>query len=739
MILSTTFYRNPTYFSDIICLMQGVNLHRTFFEMKEICFANFFPVSFFIAIFFVSSIFFLPTTVSAGSIFLPPNNLGLVGYWSFEDTTGTIATDFSGNGNVGTLTNMDASTDWVAGKIGKALDFDGSNDYVNVPSPVNLPTGLDPVTLSVWFYLDSYGVSRPQILGYGGGQFHWFDVGLNNTAGGNFLFIRWYGTDTSSAVKPALNTWHHVAVIDDGTNAIMYLNGVQIINTTRPNTSTYTKESSFLRIGKWTDDEANDYFDGKIDDVRIYSRTLSATEITNLYSRSSKIQKVKSGITNNGLVGYWSFEDATGTKATDFSGQGNTGTLTNMDANTDWVAGKIGKALDFDGVDDYMTATASTLPTGSNPVTVAAWFYVNSYDNIRTAIAGYGQLATNYANFEMIIGTSGENRRIMIVTEGTSMYGTASVTTGIWHHGVIIDDGTNMEIYLDGQLDASAARLSVSNKLSQYVYIGDYINQSESWELNGKVDDVRIYNRALSATEILTLYNSTKSTKVNSSQNNKLTNGLVGLWSFDGPDISGTTAYDRSGNANNGTLTGSPSLIAGRIGQGMSFDGVNDYANITSADSIKFTSTFSASAWINPDSITVTEKFSGIVGKGGYGLNSGWELVLNRDNTGAAAIGTLGFVVKQTDVYTSTVLSVGRWYHVVVTFDGSTKRIYLNGVLDNSEAGGSFTADDQLVYIGVRNPAEYHFGYFEGDMDDVRIYNRALSTSEIQMLYNIGR
>ena len=71
-----------------------------------------------------------------------------------------------------------------------------------------------------------------------------------------------------------------------------------------------------------------------------------------------------------------------------------------------------------------------------------------------------------------------------------------------------------------------------------------------------------------------------RTAKINSSQNSKLTNGLVGMWSFNGPDMSGVTAYDRSGQGNNGTLTNGPSRVAGKIGQALSFDGVNDYVSI---------------------------------------------------------------------------------------------------------------------------------------------------------------
>ena len=90
------------------------------------------------------------------------------------------------------------------------------------------------------------------------------------------------------------------------------------------------------------------------------------------------------------------------------------------------------------------------------------------------------------------------------------------------------------------------------------------------------------------------------------SQNQKLTNGLVGLWSFDGADMAGTVAYDRSGQGNNGTLTNGPSKAIGKIGQGLQFDGVDDRVPSGTSANFDFTyasSKFTWSGWIRPDDL----------------------------------------------------------------------------------------------------------------------------------------
>ncbi|MFA6050578.1 MAG: hypothetical protein WC761_05270, partial [Candidatus Paceibacterota bacterium] len=99
------------------------------------------------------AIFALASSASAATLSKPSNNLGLVGYWSFEDATstasvGTKVTDFSGRGNTGTLTN---GPTWTDGKKGKALSFDGSNDEVTTATNYGNTASLNTLTVSVWF------------------------------------------------------------------------------------------------------------------------------------------------------------------------------------------------------------------------------------------------------------------------------------------------------------------------------------------------------------------------------------------------------------------------------------------------------------------------------------------------------------------------------------------------------------------------------------------------------------
>jgi hypothetical protein len=236
-------------------------------------------------------------------------------------------------------------------------------------------------------------------------------------------------------------------------------------------------------------------------------------------------------------------------------------------------------------------------------------------------------------------------------------------------------------------------------------------------------------------------------TTVNISQNNKLTSGLVGQWSFNGLDVT-DKVYDRSGQGNNGYIIGqatSSAKTVGKVGQALSFDGVNDYVDIgmnigllmESAPAITMT------AWLKPrgyptgragaltfiiHTIVVAE-IGGRLGFQDGNLEVGGRSVSTIDsfqsatttfpelNTWHFATGVLDFANNKIEIYIDGVLKITK----TVTFANST---YAHGFSTNKDTIGS--------YIDTTE-------FFNGSIDEVRIYNRALSASEVARLYNLGR
>jgi len=208
------------------------------------------------------------------------------------------------------------------------------------------------------------------------------------------------------------------------------------------------------------------------------------------------------------------------------------------------------------------------------------------------------------------------------------------------------------------------------------------------------------------------------------------TSGLVGYWSFNGQDINGTTAYDRSGNNNNGTIHGATPTI-GKQGQALSFDGVDDYVDCGSADAIRINhlgNKVTIEAWIFWKGGT-----SGLSRIGGFqGYFGDYALWVSESNDKVL------FEVdgqNGNQLYSTQTISHNQWHHIVGTFDSSGMRIYIDGVL-----AGEAT---DIYYPPTEGTANLRFGYkeneyFHGLIDEVRIYNRALSAEEIAEHYRVG-
>ena len=203
--------------------------------------------------------------------------------------------------------------------------------------------------------------------------------------------------------------------------------------------------------------------------------------------------------------------------------------------------------------------------------------------------------------------------------------------------------------------------------------------------------------------------------------------GLVGWWSFD--EGSGTIAYDRSGNNNNGTLINGPTWTQGKVGGALSFDGVDDYVDIGNKLN-QGVSNFSISVWINAYNPINN---SLIIGKGTWNYKS-WGLWMSQQKARMELKvenppGTIQAVDSQT-------IFANQWYHVVATIDrNSDLSIFTNGKLTqkvslSNIAGYSF---DNLLTLSMGYGAP---GPFQGYLDDVRIYNRALSPAEIKAIYD---
>jgi len=729
-------------------------------------------------------------TVRAAKINTSPTTLntsGLVGYWTFDgadtpwtSTTAATTLDTSGQNNTGTLTNMSQSTSPTIGKIGQGLNFDGSNDYVNVGTSLDFTS---PFTMTAWIKPKtvSTGVSvydgdniihkggaasdppyNKQLTLFGTNELGWF----SETASTNYVVIT-----TGDAI--IVNTWQLVTAVYNGTNMTLYVNGIAKGGPTAIEAPSAGSENVYL--GGQTGGLGTS-FDGTIDDVRIYNRALSIAEVEDLYRMgTATVNASTNALNTSGLVGQWSFDgkqtvwtSSTAATTLDTSGQGNTGTLTNMSQSTSPVVGKIGQALTFDGTDDFVNMGNVNSFERTDQFSYGGWVYWTSdvAGGILAKMDASGGTPT-YRGYDVILVNSADavspnSAKVhMINTWSTNAMAvltpTNSMSRNVWKHVFVTYDGSSnvsgIKIYINGvsqtlttQFNALSA--TIVNTVNLRIG-GRYSGVSTvNAPFPGRIDDVRVYNRVLSTAEIADLYTMGTAT-VNASTNALNTNGLVGQWSLDGKQTvwtssSAATTLDTSGNNNTGTLTNmsqSTSVTPGKIGQALSFDGSNDYVNIPDAASLRVGSpNFTFAAWIKPGTVS------------GCGLDSGPNcIVFNKENSYEWAISNtnkISWAIRNTSpgwAWANSGLTAlsGEWTHFVITYNGSNIITYKNGGASTNSQAGNGNVDNttyqNALRIGARNAPGAATSFFPGSIDDARIYNRALSAGEVATLYNAGR
>jgi hypothetical protein len=452
-------------------------------------------------------------------------------------------------------------------------------------------------------------------------------------------------------------------------------------------------------------------FTGKLDESRFYNKALSQSEIRDLYEKG--LAKVKQP-DNTGLVGHWSLDEGNGSVAGDFSENNNDGTL---QGNPQWTEGKMGEALDFDGENDRIEPPLDSESDKPERLTVSAWYKTDGNyndsslvsDEITTPRDGFSLRANSFR-----VG-KGDN---YISANG-------SLITGEWVHVVGTYDNSIVKFYQNGQKIDEVSLEGPYDKSSRQLVIGYNAWRNTQFDAGygwvGKLDDVRIYDHVLSESEIQDLYNDTNHTVINASQNDRLTDGLVGMWSFNGPDLDGTTATDVSGNGNDGTLTNGPQPAIGKVGQGLRIDSKDQVVDISNIGN----STITASMWY---------KYNGV--------GSNWNTLFCRDGGSyhhllieSDGSGEIGFYNGSWNG-SGYNLTVGNWYHLVLIKDGTNSKLYVNGELKQDSNSSFDNSNYPLSRIG--NYGSETQGSL-GIIDDVRIYDRALSESEIKRLYKMGR
>ncbi len=201
--------------------------------------------------------------------------------------------------------------------------------------------------------------------------------------------------------------------------------------------------------------------------------------------------------------------------------------------------------------------------------------------------------------------------------------------------------------------------------------------------------------------------------------------GLVGYWTFD--EGQGTTAFDSSGNGLDGTLMGNPKWVSGQVGGALDFDGNDDYVQIPDDPLLALTKEITIAAWTNMRATASGEM--AIVSKGGWAAN---DLPYELTETSGGVIYWQFYNDAGRDSCAPDSPKAAEWHHIAATYDGASFKCYIDGVLAEEWAyAGAMPVNTAAVNIGRRSRGGT---MFNGLIDDVAIYNRALSVDEIQSI-----
>ncbi|MFH1193616.1 MAG: LamG domain-containing protein [bacterium] len=669
----------------------------------------------------------------------------LVGWWTMDsnDINGTTYYDKSGFGNNATSTG---SPTIATGKINQALGLTGTQ-YIGAVtnSKYNFVGGG---SLSVWVKENTSGNynivgngNNIQTLGGGWSLDVRSDVGIafkqSCTDGvGDYLYV------TPSTVITAVNQWKHIVITYNSsapnTSPVFYVDGVAQSLSINENCSTNVAilSSGNVGIGKAQASISNN-MNGVIDDVRIYNYALSAQEVANLYS-SAKINYVQApsrtaATAGTGrLVGYWTMDtndmSPTGATMYDKSGFNNTGTVTGTTTST----GRIGQARTFNGISNVINVANESNFDFTTAFTLSGWIKAKG-SNFYYGVIAKGDGGDGW---DLILHSG----RLRMGLRGTSQIDNSGVGNDIrddkWHYFTIVNTTSNIKTYVDNVMVSSYNGTWTATTNNTLVQIGD---RQLLGTLDGSLDDVRIYNYALSAAEVANLYSSAKVNYISAPSRT----GLVGYWTMDANDMSatGATLYDKSGKNNNGTVTGT-TTSTGRIGQARSFNGSSDFIDVGNNTALNVgTGDVSFSAWVKPANITGGEQVLGKRNFGGLGTTNGYLFGLNSGQARILIENSDGDYVD----YSTGSVSAGAWRHIAATItrgSATGAKLFIDGVQVGTSQSTSLVQNSLTnatnLAIG-RQGGDIASGYFNGAIDDVRIYNYALSAQEVANLYSSAK
>lgn len=631
-----------------------------------------------------------------------------------DDTTG----NFSGTSDP----NVTYSA--TGAKFGQAANFNGSSSYIDVSS---FSFGSDNLSISMWIKPSSTQNAYANLIDFNQtdtSKIGVFAIQQDASNTNQYQIWQYNGSsyNQSNSVTLTADTWNHlVYALQSNGNYALYLNGTSSTSGSNLTAST-SGVTETLNIGRWFNDggTAGRYFNGSIDQIRMFNKALSAEDVATLYAETTSTASDTNPLSEGSGVALYSLDY----DASDAGG--------NYDGTPD-------SAVEFGvaGVTNYGARFSSTttgivntsLQLNSTAHSISLW--------VKPAEVVSGRWNTIFMSYFLghpagFLGKrSDQSTYFHYRTEsGSELYFTLA-NADTWYHIVITRDSGGVDIYVDGSFVTSNSDSMGTYSSSAYektvigsnpIYTGEYFN--------GSIDQVRLFSKALSSDEVDTLYNN------GDGETACVYTATANTADFPS-DATAVAHYPLDNNSldNKGTNDGTDTNIEyrfGRFGQAAVFNGSSSYIESSISTNI-LNSDYTISFWGNSSNGSGNQTF----------INTGNGSSTAFVRIDYSASGNLNFFHRNSasttynDVSIVSGMADGNWHHIVITKDDANVKVYKDGDLESTITSTSGTySNPTTLQIGRNNYNTNGVNNFDGSIDQVRIYSTALDSDQVADLYN---
>ena len=509
-------------------------------------------------------------------------------------------------------------------------------------------------------------------------------------------------SDMDSGTPLTIGVWTHVVMVHDGAKDIIYFNGVQV----NEKNVAGALDATTLPLGIGYDPINNsEFFNGSLDEVQLFDVALTATQIAALYTA----QNTAPVVTLDEVANY-NF-DGNGADNTAF---GNAANVSSGSLTTD----RFGYGNSALLIDESSSVTASNgAQLNSATTTISFWVKPNAFpaqgEAYLLSLGGYQE--------RFKISLPGHGKPVFTTHSGgaccSDLDSGTPLTIGAWTHVVMVHDGTKDIIYFNGAKVNEKAAAGALDATTKPLGIGfDPIDNNNRFD--GALDDISIYNYALTEAAIVGLYAAQSAFPGTASD-------LVASYPLDPLDGNGN---DVTQFGNDAELDASAAAVPNRFG--WASNALSGYATADNSAALQSDYT-TISFWVKPDAFPASGEVY-LLSNGGY--QERWKISL--PGHGKPVFTTHSGGACCSDLDSGTPLTVGTWTHVVMVHDGAKDIIYFNGVKVN-EKNATGTLDKTRYPLGIGYDPINNSDFFDGSLDDVLIYNRALTAVEIAALYAV--